>query len=304
MPNQRNYVQQIPSNPRAFNVSRIAESENDVDILQGRKPGEFGFDTEDNIELHFYDTSNTLVGSVSVPISTGIISFRTLLLPDGTKQNKILVEMTRVQRELGLLIPPGIYSVTLNLFSDEIGAYTDRKLIIEEVSPSRTELRLGFNKSMTDTEFNELFEFVEPLVPRVVAAEILSEITGVNKQELARELVVTADEALEASEADNTFELQEFIDKVINNLQTETPDLSFRLTELEPDTLDNLSLTIEYLTPLIYEEFVRLLSATKNTKMFDRLQQSELTSLIEKTIDNVLLANNINLFTQTTIRYI
>lgn len=302
MPNQKNYVQQIPSNPQAFTVSRIAESGDDVDILQGRQPGQFGFDSEDNVELHFYDNTNRLVGSVNVPISTGIISSRTLLLPDGTRENKLLIEMTRVQKELGLLIPPGIYSVTLNLFSDEIGSYTDRKLIIEEVSPSRTELRLGFNKSMTDTDFNELFEFVEPSVPRVVASQLMSEITGVNEQTVAPEAAATADEAIES--APNTFKLQQFIDEILNNLQTQDPEIFFKLADLEGDAPDNLSLTVEYLTPLIYEEFVRLLSATKNTKIFDRLQESELASLIEKAVDNVIINNNINLFTQTTVRYI
>ena len=58
MSNQTNYVQAIPGNPQSFSISRIAESENDTDIILGRQPGEFGFDVDDNIEMHFYDSVN------------------------------------------------------------------------------------------------------------------------------------------------------------------------------------------------------------------------------------------------------
>jgi len=296
MPNQENYVELIPSNPQAFPVSRIAESGNDIDIIQGRIPGQFGFDVDDNIEMHFYDTANRLVGSVVVPISTGIISARTILLPDGITDEKVVIDMTRVQKELGLLIPPGTYSVTLNLFSDEIGSYTNPKMIIEEVSPSRTELRLGFTNTFTQTEQSELFEFVEPSVPRVVAAGFVAGTIGVESADVI--------DTSELGVATGQIQIQQFIDAVLNELQVRQPDLFFNLFDIEPDAPENLSLTIEYLSSVIYEEFVSLLEVTRNTKQFDRLQESEVAVLIERAVDNVLVNNNINLFTQNTIRYI
>jgi len=296
MANQENYVEVIPSNPQAFPVSRIAESGNDIDIIQGRIPGQFGFDVDDNIEMHFYDTANRLVGSVVVPISTGIISARTILLPDGITDEKVVIDMTRVQKELGLLIPPGTYSVTLNLFSDEIGSYTNPKMIIEEVSPSRTELRLGFTNTFTQTEQSELFEFVEPSVPRVVAAGFVAGTIGVESADVI--------DTSELGVATGQIQIQQFIDAVLNELQVRQPDLFFNLFDIEPDAPENLSLTIEYLSSVIYEEFVSLLEVTRNTKQFDRLQESEVAVLIERAVDNVLVNNNINLFTQNTIRYI
>jgi hypothetical protein len=296
MPNQENYVELIPSNPQAFPVSRIAESVNDIDIIQGRIPGQFGFDVDDNIELHFYDTANRMVGSVVIPISTGIISARTLLLPDGITDEKVVIDMTRVQKELGLLIPPGTYSVTLNLFSDEIGSYTNPKMIIEEVSPSRTELRLGFTNAFTQTEQSELFEFVEPSIPRVIAAGFVAGTIGVESADVI--------DTSELGTATGQIQIQQFIDAVLNELQVRQPDLFFNLFDIEPDAPENLSLTIEYLSSVIYEEFVSLLEVTRNTKQFDRLQESEMAVLIERAVDNVLINNNINLFTQNTIRYI
>jgi hypothetical protein len=296
MSNQKNYVQQIPTSPQVFSVSRIAESENDIDIIQGRLPGQFGFDADDNVEMHFYDSVNRLVGSVVIPVSTGIISARTVLLPDGTQDEKVVIDMTRVQKELGLLISPGTYSVTINLFSNEIGSYTNPKMIIEEVSPSRTELRLGFNNVVTQTESNELFEFVQPSVPRVIAAGLVSSVMGVNEADIIGQ---TADGV-----PVGTIQIQEFINKVLEELQTTNPDLIFSLTDLEADAPDNLNLTIEFLSNAIYDEFVNLLETTKNTAQFDRLQESELTALIARAVDNALINNNINLFTQSTVRYV
>ena len=294
MSNQTNYVQEIPGNPQSFSVSRIAESVNDADIIQGRTPGQFGFGSDDNIEMHFYDTANRLVGSVVIPVSTGIISSRTILLPDGTADEKVIIDMTRVQKELGLLVPPGTYSITLNLFANEIGSYTNPKMIIEEVSPSRTELRLGFTTTFTQTEQNELFEFVQPSVPRIIAAGLVAGTLGVE----SADVVDTSD--LGTTEQ---IQIQQFIDTVLNELQVRQPDLFFNLSDLEPDAPENLSLTIEYLSSAIYEEFVSLLEVTRNTKQFDRLQESEMQVLIARSVDNVLTNNNINLFTQNTVRY-
>jgi len=292
MSNQTNYVQAIPGNPQSFSISRIAESENDTDIILGRQPGEFGFDVDDNIEMHFYDSVNRLVGSVIIPVATGIISARTIVLSDGTKDEKVVIDMTRVQKELGLLIPPGTYNVILNLFSDEIGTYTNPKMIVEEVSPSRTELRLGFNTTFTNTEQQELFEFVQPSVPRVLAAGLVGGTVGIGEGD-----IITQTET-------GMVQVQEFINKVTDILLTDNPELLSDLVNVEPDAPDNLNLTIEFMSAAIYDEFVMLLETTRGNKQFDRLQESELMTLIEKAVDNAFVKNNINLYTQNQIRYV
>lgn len=292
MANQENYVQIIPNNPQVFSVSRIAESENDQDIIVGRLPGEFGFNSDDNIEMHFYDSTNRLVGSVVIPVSTGIISAKTILLPDNEREEKVIVDMTRVQKELGLLIPPGTYTVSMNFFANEIGSYTDKKMIIEEVSPSRTELRLGFNRTVTDVETSELFEFVQPSVPRVVAAGFLGNTVGISQG------------GTSVQTEEDRRNLTDFITKITDYLLSINPDLLAQLVDLQPDAVDNLDLTIEFIAASIYDEFVSLLEATKNTKQFDRLQDSELQVILERAIDRALVNNNLNLFTRDTVLYI
>ena len=59
-----------------------------------------------------------------------------------------------------------------------------------------------------------------------------------------------------------------------------------------------------FLSAYIYDEFVSLLELTKNTRELDRLQESELLVLIERAVDNALINNNINLFTQNTVQYV
>lgn len=289
MANQPNYVQPIPENPQSFSVSRIAESENDIEIIYGREPGQFGFDNDDNVEMHFYDSTNRLVGSVIIPVSSGIISARTILLPDGTREEKIVLDMTRVQNELGLLIPPGTYTTTLNLFSNEIGSYTNPSLVIEEVSPSRTELRLGFANGITDFDKQQLFEFVEPSVPRVVAAGIIGNALGIEA---------------ETVDTPNSVTKQQFISTVREQLEKDNRNLISQLTNLQPDAPDNLNSTIEFISTSIYDEFINLLETTKNAAQFDRLQKQELLTLVELAVNRALVNTNINLFTQDTVRYI
>jgi len=193
---------------------------------------------------------------------------------------------------LGLLIPPGTYNVILNLFSDEIGTYTNPKMIVEEVSPSRTELRLGFNTTFTNTEQQELFEFVQPSVPRVLAAGLVGGTVGIGEGD-----IITQTET-------GMVQVQEFINKVTDILLTDNPELLSDLVNVEPDAPDNLNLTIEFMSAAIYDEFVMLLETTRGNKQFDRLQESELMTLIEKAVDNAFVKNNINLYTQNQIRYV
>lgn len=291
MANQQNYVQVVPGNPQSVAISRIAESETDIDIIEGRLPAEFGFDFADNIEMHFYDSINRLVGSIMVPVSTGIISSRTIILPDNSKDEKIIINMTRVQKELGLIIAPGTYTTTLNFFSDEIGTYTTRNLSIEEVSPSRTELRLGFNVT-TGTESSELYEFIQPGVPRVLAAGLVAATVGVSNGD-----IITQAETGEQQ----VFEFTRMVNEV---LQQMNPDMLNQLINLEFDASDNLDTTIQFISAAIYDEFVVLLTDALTDRTQNRLQRDEIIILITKAIDNALVNNNINLFTQGTIRYI
>lgn len=292
MPKQPNYVQLIPTKPQSFPISRLAESENDVEILEGRLPAEFGFDIDDNLELHFYDSQNNLVNTTIVALNSGIISIRSLLLPDGTREEKIVLDMTRIQTELGMFLSPGTYTLVVNLFSDEIGAYGNKKLSIEEISDSRTELRLGFNVPFTSTEQQELFEFVEPALPRILAGGAMSAIMGLNEGDVV------------SNEQFEPIQKEEFILNINNKLDEVITDLQSQLINIGQEVPDELNQTIEIASAAVYDEFVQLVATTKDSNIFDRLQASELDILIERAVNNAFLNNNLGLLVQGKIQLI
>ena len=292
MPHQPNYVQVLPTKPQSFSVSRIAESEADRDILVGRLPGEFGFDVDDNIELHFYDSQNTLVNSTIVPISTGIVSSRTVILSEGQKEEKLVVDMSRVQKELGLFLPAGTYTLVINLFSDEIGSYGNRKLFIEEISDSRTELRLSFNVAYSDVENQELYEFIDPSLPRVLAGGVVGSIMGITEDNLI------------TNPTDTGIQSEQFISDVNTQLENLIPTISAQLYNIEPNLQDELNTTISIASGAIYDAFVSLLATTKDSNKFDRLQKEELDILIEEALTKTFTENNLELLVNGKIHLI
>ena len=292
MPHQPNYVQVLPTKPQSFSVSRIAESEADRDILVGRLPGEFGFDIDDNIELHFYDSQNTLVNSTIVPISTGIVSSRTVILPEGQKEEKLVVDMSRVQKELGLFLPAGTYTLVINLFSDEIGSYGNRKLFIEEISDSRTELRLSFNVAYSDVENQELYEFIDPSLPRVLAGGVVGSIMGITEDNLI------------TNPTDTGIQSEQFISDVNTQLENLIPTISAQLYNIEPNLQDELNTTISIASGAVYDAFISLLEVTKNSNKFDRLQKEELDVLIEEALTKAFTEQNLGLLVNGKIQLI
>lgn len=292
MPKQPNYVQLVPTKPQSFPISRIAESENDTDILEGRLPAEFGFDIDDNLELHFYDSQNNIVNTTIVALNSGIISIRSLLLPDGTREEKLVLDMTRIQTELGLFLTPGTYTLVINLFSDEIGSYANKKLNIEEIAESRTELRLGFNVPFTEVEQQELYEFTQPSLPRVLAGGAINAIMGISGGD------VVSNTQFEIAQTD------EFVNNINIKLEELVPSIQDELVDIEQTLPNELNQTIEIASAAIYDEFVQLVAATKDSNLFDRLQIEELNVLIERAVNNAFLNNNLGLLVQGKIQLI
>jgi hypothetical protein len=75
---------------------------------------------------------------------------------------------------------PGDYRMVLNFFSDEIGSYTDRRLTIDTISPSRTEVQLTFNNVIDNVTRSEnqslLKEFIEPAFNKMDAVGVAQKI--------------------------------------------------------------------------------------------------------------------------------
>jgi len=79
-----------------------------------------------------------------------------------------------------LILVPGEYRLVINLFSNEIGGYQNRNLVIEEVSNNRTEVQLRFRNPATVNELEknkrDIREFVLPSFPKKVATLVAEQI--------------------------------------------------------------------------------------------------------------------------------
>lgn len=166
MPNQNNYRTDLRTKTQSrFTVSRIINVP-DATILNEEIVGSFAFDREDNIEIHCYSTiTNQLILSTVIKLSDNIIKSHIVAYDDGTFKNYIRIDFTKLFVDKDLILVPGDYRMVLNFFSDEIGTYDNRKLNIDVISDSRTEVQVSFNDTTDEVSLREnlylLKEFIE-----------------------------------------------------------------------------------------------------------------------------------------------
>lgn len=165
MANQSNYTESAQEGNLRYNLSRVATIPTD-EILFSVEPADFGFNVKDNIEIHFYSKlTENLIYSQRISLIDGILGIRTIQYEDSKTRNYITFDFNKYIELYPLKISSGDYEIVLNIFSDEIGSYEDRKLIINAVSDSRTEINLRFN-DVTETNLLELNEFVKPAISK------------------------------------------------------------------------------------------------------------------------------------------
>jgi hypothetical protein len=181
MPNQQNFRSDVttPTNAR-FNASRIVRVPEEA-ILVEEIASSFAFDSEDNIELHFYTIpGNQLILSAVIGLNDDIIKSHVVSYTDNTYKNYIRIDFTKLFIDKKLILVPGDYRMVLNFFSDEIGSYFDRTLSLETISESRTEVQLVFNNTADEVDrqqnLNLLREFVEKSFNKTDAVGVAEKI--------------------------------------------------------------------------------------------------------------------------------
>ena len=166
MPNQANFRSNITAKtePR-FTASRIVSNPSEL-ILFEEVPASFAFDAQDNVEVHFYTIpGNQRLLSTTVTLNDEIIKSHIVSYADNSYKTYIRIDFTKLFVDKNLVLVSGDYRLVLNFFSDEIGSYTDRRLTIDTISPTRTEVQLTFNNIVDEITRREdaylLREFVE-----------------------------------------------------------------------------------------------------------------------------------------------
>lgn len=264
MANQENFTEQINTINKRFSISRIAQIPND-NILFAVEPADFGFYENDNIELHFYSTfTEELVYSRRISLSDGILSIKTIQYIDQKHRNYVTFDFNRFIELYPSSVGPGEYRIVLNVFSDEIGGYENRKLTIDAISDSRTEVNIRFKGTPSEKDIEELNYFIRPAIGKPYVDGILQNIlfnasqtsdetTGITIDRVIRELNLIGEE-FDLSRTDNLGRLTDikiFIDQlmvsVYKRLKTEL--ISFpRYRVAEQD----IKIIIER---IFYEEF-------------------------------------------------
>lgn len=199
MPNQSNFPDKL-TNIQDQRPSRIAQKDlqliqkTNADGVLNEKEIVFGQTLKDVAELYVYDELSNVVAHVNIRPNDPAIRLLTFtpqqadigVGEDSTPDN-VQIDLVSVLNRLDLAA--GRYSVSINFFRDEVGqefvddtaAPADRqrgsRLYIADISPSRTELRLGAVKT-TDATLNEIREFVDPSVPRFIAQGLVDQTFG------------------------------------------------------------------------------------------------------------------------------
>ena len=152
MPNQSNFRSSLTQSDVRFLASRIVRLPTEQILLE-EVPASFGYDAEDNVELHFYTArSNLLVTSIITKLSEEIVKLHIVGYDDGTYKTYLQIDFTKLLVDKNTTIVPGDYKVSINFFSDEIGSYDNPILAISEISPSRTEIEVYFTNSTDEVK--------------------------------------------------------------------------------------------------------------------------------------------------------
>lgn len=273
MPNQDNFRSDIttPADPR-FLASRIVRFPEE-EILYELIPASFGYDVFDNIELHFYSTlDDRLVVSLLIDVE-GVDSLKSHVVSyaDDTFKNYIRIDFTKLFDDNNLILPPGDYKIVMNFFANEIGSYEDRKLFIQRISESRTEVQLQFNPTGDLEERlankSDLREFLEPSFPRPIAIGVAEKIfrSGVLAGDLTEG--VTYDNILNNWERP---ELDQFFENTLH-----------RIRRLSPQVEEDMEEAIHEFLPRVYEK-MRELIVIKGDR---RIQEDEFLAFMEEAIE-------------------
>jgi hypothetical protein len=174
MPNIKNFPDGIPTELQG-RPSRFAERDTKI-FFRGTKEVLFGAYPTDIVEVYIYDTDDNIVAHLNYDASSPALSITRILSAAGTS-NFLDVNLPVMAVDLG--VTPGRYTMVLNFFHDEVGSESGDRLYIDEISRSRTELRLRPNVE-TDSIQNQIYEFITPSVPKLYAQALIDEMFNVS----------------------------------------------------------------------------------------------------------------------------
>jgi hypothetical protein len=230
-----------------------------------------------NIEINFYSLfDNSLVYSDVVPASVGAISTETFQYTDGTSRVLLFIDFSKL---VAYAFPQGQYQVVFNFFEDEIGSYTDKKLMVSQISVSRSEVELEYIGAPADSE---IAHFTSPQINNTWVVDALKQIF--NQPDNQKSAIPTASTALDSTLLFN-YMSPEMVSAInVNGITNEvTSSAQFLLDSAyknciaclngKPITDDKLHMTIDKSTTRFTQEMLINLVTSELDNVFSTLQQ-------------------------------
>lgn len=223
MPNQANFRSDVTNNTEIrFTASRIVRAPSET-LFYEELPASFGFDREDNVEIHFYTIpGNQLILSTLAKINDEVLKLHIVSYEDNTYKNYLRLDFTKLFADKNLILIPGDYRVVFNIFSDEIGDYQNRKLNIDKISDSRTEVQLSFNNTVDTVTLSEniylLDEFMQKSFNKADSIVAGKQIFASSVEEVNQRLGVTADTVIDSINIENTRQTYDSTIKIVERL--------------------------------------------------------------------------------------
>lgn len=143
MSNTFNYetnVTRLKDSYNKFSVSRIISNPLDS-LLETELPA--SFPETFIVEITLYSlANNNVVFNTKVDNQTDptLFTVTTLQYPDGTSRRLVFIDFSKLP--LSIEVPDGRFEVVLNFYVPEIGNATTSSLILNKISPSRTEVEV------------------------------------------------------------------------------------------------------------------------------------------------------------------
>ena len=186
MPNTQNFKSTETEQYIRYAVSRVIADKQD-DLLHMEVPADFSEKLlQNNIEINLYSLAdNSLVFSdfiKNTEESTGAFYTETLQYVDSTYRKLLYIDFAKVIPNLN--VPSGRYSITLNFFANELGAYDNRILKVNRISTSRSEVELLL------TDKSQQYELEQFAVPGITAEYITPILKQIFNQEGADDIIV------------------------------------------------------------------------------------------------------------------
>lgn len=161
MANQFNYSEKLqPPLSMIYTISRIARYPDDPIIFAEISP-ELILNESHIIEFVLYNpTTGEFVRNLRAPYDESFIEIQELRYNDGKFTKYIVVDFTELDKLFPTFFIAGTFELVINIFVDTIGTEENRKLYIEKISPSRTEVQLAYRTPFDDAQTEELKDFI------------------------------------------------------------------------------------------------------------------------------------------------